>query len=126
TTGLAKAPLAQLSKGKSFDGDLVAALLAATQSNSTSVKPQRLGFVGEDHLLQRVEAGGCAMETFQYRRILSDDDLPTVIEAAFGWRPADDLGKRLVTGVNWSPGIHKQFRVLLGGSSFDAILTRRR
>ena len=123
-TGLAKAPLAQLSKGKSFDGVLVADLLAAMQGNSMPVKPQLLGFVGEDHLRQRFKAAGCAMDSFQYRRILSDDDLPTVIEAAFGWRPEDDLGKRLVTGVNWSPGIRNPFRVL-GEQSLDGILTRQ-
>ena len=55
------------------------------------------------------------MESFDYRKIADydDDGIPFVIETAFGWLgdKAEDE-RRLVTGVNWSPGIRNPFRAL--------------
>jgi hypothetical protein len=49
-----------------------------------------------------------------------------VLETAFGWR--GDKAKeerRLITGINWSPGILNPFRNLGGfGMSLDTILSR--
>ena len=50
------------------------------------------------------------MESFDYRRVMEvEDGVPWIIETAFGWCPAASA-RRLITGVNWSPGIVNPFR----------------
>jgi hypothetical protein len=62
----------------------------------------------------------------------TEDDVPWIIETAFAWCPdAPDAskvtGRRLITGVNWSPGIVNPFRELGDfGMSLDTVLTRLR
>ena len=68
------------------------------------------------------------MESFDYRKVADydDDGIPFVIETAFGWLgdKAEDE-RRLVTGVNWSPGIRQSVPQLGGfGLSLDTILSR--
>jgi hypothetical protein len=83
--------------------------------------------IGEGHFRRRFEAVGCEMESFQYRRLLETDGLPMVVETAFGWCPEIGAERRLVTGVNWSPGIVNPFRQLgKHGESLDTVLTRQR
>ena len=56
----------------------------------------------------------------------TDDGIPWVIETAFGWCP-DGKARRLITGVNWSPGIINPFRELGHfGQSLDTILGNQR
>ena len=70
------------------------------------------------------------MESFDYRKIADHDDdgIPCIIETAFGWLgDKAEPERRLVTGVNWSPGIHNPFRTLgCFGMSLDSILSRQR
>ena len=65
------------------------------------------------------------MESFDYRRVMQvEDGVPWVVETAFAWCPKA-TERRLVTGVNWSPGIVNPFRELGEfGTSLDTILTR--
>jgi hypothetical protein len=67
------------------------------------------------------------MESFEYRRVMeTEDDVPWVIETAFAWCPKATQ-RRLITGVNWSPGIINPFRELGDyGTSLDALLARAR
>src|SRR6516164_2510879 len=67
------------------------------------------------------------METFEYRRVMEvEDDVPWIVETAFAWCP-QAAERRLITGVNWSPGIVNPFRELGDyGESMDTILTRAR
>ena len=67
------------------------------------------------------------MESFEYRRVMEvEDGIPWIIETAFAWCP-QATGRRLITGVNWSPGIINPFRELGHfGESLDTILTRAR
>ena len=67
------------------------------------------------------------MESFEYRRVMRvEDGIPWVIETAFAWCPKAKQ-RRLITGVNWSPGILNPFRELgRFGTSLDTILTRAR
>ena len=76
----------------------------------------------------RFEAIGCEMESFEYRKVVdTTDGVPWVVETAFGWIPDDDRARRLVTGVNWSPGIVNPFRELGSfGQSLDTILSQQR
>ena len=97
------------------------------RANSKPVKPQGLGIIGKDHLLARFGTiEGFEPESFQYRKVVEiEDGVPTVIETAFGWIDDFDMARRLVTGVNWSPGILNPFRELGSfGDSLDTVLTR--
>jgi hypothetical protein len=126
-TGLARAPLSALIKGNGLDHGKIERLLAAMRANSAPVKPAMLGYIGKEHFRKRFAAAGCEMESFDYRRVMqTEDDVPWIIETAFAWCP-EATERRLVTGVNWSPGIVNPFRELGHfGTSLDTILTRAR
>jgi DNA topoisomerase VI subunit B len=122
-TGLHRAPLSKLVTKTGVDNEVVITLLAAMQAHSKPVKPQGLGVIGKNHLRRRFEAAGCEMESFDYRKVTdTTDGVPWVVETAFGWCPEGE-SRRLVTGVNWSPGIINPFRELGHfGQSLDTIL----
>jgi hypothetical protein len=125
-TGLGRAPLSALRNGDGLDQAMVITLLDAMRAQSRPVKPAQLGVIGEAHLRQRFEAAGCEMESFNYKRVAGcTDDVPWVIETAFGWCP-EASQRRLLSGVNWSPGIINPFRTLRYGQSLDTILTKQR
>jgi hypothetical protein len=125
TTGLARAPLSSSIKGNRFDHPKIEKLLAAMKASSPPVKPALIGSISKEHLQQRLAAAGCEMESFEYRRVMeTEDDIPWIIETAFAWCP-QATQRRLITGVNWSPGIVNPFRELgQFGTSLDTILTR--
>ena len=95
--------------------------------NSRPVKPRLLGSIGRAHFAARFAAAGCEMESFDYRRAMdTTDGVPWIVETAFGWCPSADT-RRLVCGVNWSPGIINPFRELgRFGQSLDTILSQQR
>ena len=70
------------------------------------------------------------MESFEYRKVPDHDDdgIPYLVEVAFGWLgDGADNERRLVTGVNWSPGIINPFRQLGSyGESLDSLLREQR
>ena len=126
-TGLHREPLSKLVTEHGVDSDMVVKLLTAMQVHSKPVKPSALGIIGKDHLRQRFETAGCEMESFDYRKVTdTTDGVPWVVETAFGWCPDVD-SRRLITGVNWSPGIINPFRELGPfGESLDTILSQQR
>ncbi len=126
-TGLHREPLSKLVTEHGVDSDMVVKLLTAMQVHSKPVKPSALGIIGKDHLRQRFETAGCEMESFDYRKVTdTTDGVPWVVETAFGWCP-EGKSRRLVTGVNWSPGIINPFRELgRFGQSLDTILSQQR
>ncbi len=67
------------------------------------------------------------MESFNYRKATdTTDGVPWVVETAFGWCP-EAKSRRLVIGVNWSPGIINPFRELGHfGQSLDTILSQQK
>lgn len=118
-TGLARTNLSALAGDDGLDHDTVAKLLEAMRQNSKPVKPAALGVIGKAHVSARFKDMGVEMESFEYRKALEldEDGLPVVIETAFGWRGEDCAEeRRIITGVNWSPGIVNPFRTL--GSSY--------
>ena len=137
-TGLSREPLtAFIADSGNLDPAKVRRFLSAMQAQSRPVKPQDLGVIGEEHFRRRFEAADCDMETFDYGKDLDNSDgLPVVAEFAFACRggfdakvdPDDaDRRRRLITGVNWSPGIVNPFRQLGSyGESLDSILTAQR
>ncbi len=126
-TGLQRAPLAGLCDGRTIDRQVVAGLLDAMVAHTRPVKPEALGIIGKDHLHARLEAAGCEMASFHYKQVKSTEPgLPWVIEAAFAWCP-DLTSRRLITGVNWSPGIVNPFRALGPyRQSLDTVLSQQR
>jgi hypothetical protein len=125
-TGMARTVLADLANGQ-LDSAAIGALLQAMQENSRPVKPAQLGIIGRDHLAARMTGAGAEMDSFAYKKIEGEDDgQPYVVETAFAWVP--DLGPgRLITGVNWSPGLVSPFRQLgRFGQSLDTVLQRQR
>jgi DNA topoisomerase VI subunit B len=112
----------------------VAKLLASIQKHSNPVKAADLGVIGKDHLFRMIEQVGGDSKTFTYNRTIGETNgLPHLIEFGFGvHRDGLTVGARapsakIITGVNWSPGINNPFRQLgRGGVGLDAILTEVR
>ena len=128
TTGLARMPLSTMANCDGLKHEIVEKLLAAMKDHSKPVKPAALGIIGKDHIAERFAAIGAEMDTFQYKKTatLIDDDLPAVVEVAFAWCPNADE-PRIITGVNWSPGIKDPFRNLGGEhDGLDSLLERQR
>ena len=94
----------------------ISRLLAAMKRRSMPVPPKHLGVIGKDHLKTRFLAAGGAVETFTYERRtgVSEEEIPYVIEFAFGLHQSGlnggSAGRKIVTGANWSVGIHNPFR----------------
>ena len=127
-TGLSRQPLTALRNGRELDHDRACKLLAAMRAATRPVKPQRLGAIGKDHVAARFAALGCEMESFSYHRQQGETEAgaPFVRETAFAWNPAA-ARRRLITGVNWSPGIRNPFRRLgKFAESLDSLLAERR
>lgn len=143
STGLARAKLPDLGRDGRLDLKRIGRLLHAMKAHTRPVKPKMLGVIGEEHFRRRFEAVGCELKTFKYAKQLGEaNELPYVLEFAFGYCPSldaiectdeDDDGfagsvrRRLVTGVNWSPGIVNPFRRLGAlGTSCDSVLAEQR
>lgn len=125
--GLLRAHLSNLASDGQIDRQAIGTLLEAMKANSRPVKPVALGLIGSEHLAAKCEQAGAEMKSFRYRKVLGvTDGLPWIIETAFAWCPdADD--RRIITGVNWSPGIINPFRQLgKYGKSLDSILEEQR
>jgi hypothetical protein len=127
TTGLARLNLSALRNGDGLDSAKTAKLLAAMKALSKPVKPGTLGFIGKEHLAARFEFLGGDMKTFKYKKVAAvTDDIPWIVETAFAWSP-EGKEQRLITGVNWSPGINNPFRRLgQYGASLDSVLEQQR
>jgi hypothetical protein len=115
------------------NGDNIARLLEALKKHTTPVPAMRLGVIGKEHFFRHMEAAGGDPRTFEYKRTFGDGGgVPRVVEVAFGLH-RDGLtagrgpGRKVITGVNWSPGINNPFRQLgRGGVGMDAILEKVR
>lgn len=114
----------------------------AMRKHSLEVKPELLGYIGEKHFRQRCQEAGCFMPSFKYARG-SDliDGVPSLVEVVFctneklDWHQDFDFEddenalwrgssrRRLITGINWSPGLRNTFRELgPNGVSLDTVL----
>jgi DNA topoisomerase VI subunit B len=126
-TGMARTKLSELAPSGGLDSPRIEQLIQAMRSRSRPVKPVSLGAIGREHLETRLAAIGCEMESFQYRKATGvSKGVPWIVEAAFAWRPGGHA-RRLITGVNWSPGILNPFRELGAfGESLDSLLQRQR
>src|SRR5262249_62074091 len=67
-TGLARAPLSGLIRGRDLDGAALARWLTAMQAASKPVRQGQLGVVRREQGAARVDPPGRAMDTFKYDR----------------------------------------------------------
>jgi DNA topoisomerase VI subunit B len=127
-TGKSRATLADFFHGSEVDSPGIAKLLAAMRNATKPVKPQDLGIIGKEHIAARFQAAGADLKTFNYKRVLRDDDgIPAVVEVAFGYCPKGSPIRRIVTGINWSVGINNPFRQLgQYGGSLDSFFEQQR
>ena len=110
--------------------DNIAKLLASIQKHAREIKPKHLGEIGKEHFFRMMEMAGGDPKTFAYdRKFGHADGVPYVVECAFGVH-GDGLTagnaphRKIITGVNWSPGINNPFKQIgSGGDSMDAILS---
>jgi DNA topoisomerase VI subunit B len=114
----------------------IAKLLAAMPKHSKPVAPKLLGVVGAEHFKQRFLAAGGNADTFKYqqRKGTTSEGIPYVIEVAFGLHQsaltddaANSAPRKLITGANWSVGIHNPFRSFGStGEGLEATLSKVR
>lgn len=86
--------------------ELVGRLLGAMQSVSKPVKPLRLGAIGREHMQRWLVSYGVDPETIEHSEYgrdaqIGDDDLPFVVEVAFGVTE-ENQPRKLVCGLNYS------------------------
>ena len=131
-TGLHRVRLRELVVNGRLDSERIAKLLASMQRHTRPVNPKLLGIIGEEHFRARLLAMGIVPDSFSYVRKLAKckkqqraqddkacftDELPGVLEVAFGWLGDDAFESRHIhTGVNWSAAIHNPFRSFGSGS----------
>jgi DNA topoisomerase VI subunit B len=111
----------------------IAKLLASIRKHTKPVRPTELGIIGKDHLYRMMEQAGGDPRTFTYNRSFGETGgVPRVTEFAFGihgegLRTGRGPSRKVITGVNCSPGINNPFRQLgRGGIGLDAILEQVR
>jgi DNA topoisomerase VI subunit B len=117
-TGLGRAGLADLVADGDLDMWKVTNLLAHMKAESRPVKPEGLGVVGEDHLVEHLtNHRDVEPESIRYRKVTGESPRPHVWEVAFGIYTEEareeDPGRDLVVGLNWSPAIQPPIRELL-------------
>ena len=111
--GLESAWLHDLVHDDDIDAQAVRRLLEALRRATRPVKPKALGVIGVEHLSScLVKDWGCTEQSVRYKKVLGyADDLPFVLEVAFGVHD-DDVDqdfRRIITGVNWSPALKCPF-----------------
>ena len=115
--GCSHQSLAQFFGVDQVNRDGIAKLLAAMKRHSRPVAPKHLGVIGAEHFKRLFLASGGNAETFKYeqRRGMTSEDIPYIIEFAFGLyqtalTPGDPVSRKFITGANWSVGINNPFR----------------
>ena len=105
TGDLAGVHLHDLVAGGKVNKAIVEKLLGAMMENSRPPKAAALGLIGEEHLKTwMVRYADVTEESAQYvKRPGGTDKMPHIIEVGFGVRKEDEIGRRVLTGLNWSP-----------------------
>jgi hypothetical protein len=115
--GCSHQSLAQFFGAKQVNRTGIAKLLASMRKHTRPVAAKYLGIIGEDHLKQRFLAAGGNADTFKYqqRRGTTSEDIPYIVEFAFGLHQSGltqgaSVSRKFITGANWSVGINNPFR----------------
>ena len=97
--------LHDLIKNKDIDMKKLEKLHNDMKANSKPPQPIVLGYLGKEHISEwMMNYAQCTKESIKYnRRVGFDTDgLPYVIEVGFGIRKKDNIGRRFLTGLNWT------------------------
>jgi hypothetical protein len=128
-TGASHVPMRDYFGRSGANGGNIARLLAALKRHSKPVRPAQLGVIGKEHFYRMMEAAGGDPKTFTYKRTDGETaGVPRLVEVAFavhrdGLVARAGPSRKIITGVNWSPGINNPFRQLgRGGDGLDAVL----
>ena len=126
-TQLSRAALSSLCRDDDLDHKTIAVLLDAMKAHSKEIDPKLIGVIGKQHIERCCGVAGAEMESFTYNRhYQAANGIPFIIEVGFAWCPNNEQ-RRLITGVNWSPGISNPFRELgQHAASLDAELAELR
>jgi len=110
---LAGLRLADLRNDEMLDTGAIGRLLAGMKVESRAVEAKQLGAIGRENVTARlVRDLGAQPGTVQYRAVelLTDpDDVPVLLEVAFGIASIQGVGRRVLTGVNWTPTLAVPF-----------------
>jgi hypothetical protein len=93
-------------RDRDIDIGRVKELLEAMKGLSAPPKPAILGVIGKEHLKKwLIDYEGITAESFNYVKIVGfENDLPHVLEVAFGIHENDENDERsITTGLNWAP-----------------------
>lgn len=126
-TGFGQKRLISLTNEEGIISEAIKSLLESMRKHSDPVKCSALGIIGYKHIKERFQRLGGVVGSFRYQKIDQVDSvgLPYVLEVAFAWHEKLWWQRRLITGVNWSPGIVNPFREL-GYESLESILEQQR
>jgi DNA topoisomerase VI subunit B len=104
----------------------ITGLLNSCKRHTKPVKPEDLGVIGADHLLEDCCKLGAAKESFKYRKHLNTtaEGLPYAIEVAFAYCPDATL-RQVIAGVNFSVAIDNPFQRLGPFESLTSVLARQ-
>ena len=116
--GCSHKSLAQFFGTERVNREGISKLLASMRKHTKPVAAKHLGVIGAEHLKQRFLAEGGNADTFKYqqRRGMTSENIPYIVEFAFGLHQAgltqgaSSVSRKFITGANWSLGINNPFR----------------
>jgi hypothetical protein len=95
----------------------IAKLLAAMRKHTKPVAPKHLGVIGQEHFRRLFLESGGNEDTFKYeqRKGTTEESISYIVEFAFGLherglKEETSVGRKFITGANWSVGIVNPFR----------------
>jgi len=109
---LGRAYLHDLIRGGNVDEIAVLSLMDAMSEHSKPVKSKALGIIGEKHFQEWMIQDGISEDSINYKMITGESkENPFVLEVAFGVFNDEyaELGREIVTGLNWSPALSMPF-----------------
>ena len=101
-------------------------LLFAMRRIAKPATASLLGVIGKSHIAERLHDMGCDEDSIKYRRREIEGSVPCLIEAAYGRRPDDGEGLRVIGSVNHSPAIGNPFQTLGERGGLDRLLSKLR
>jgi DNA topoisomerase VI subunit B len=87
------------------DPEFIENILQTMQAESKPPKPAILGIIGKEHLTEWMIRRNVEENTIKYVRKTGFDNLPYVVEFAFGVKKDTDTFREVLTGLNWSPTV---------------------
>lgn len=110
-------------KDGDVDIDKVKSILVAMSSHSKILKPRVLGKVGEKHITEwMVKQGGVVAESIKYQlKSGQENDLPYILEVAFGIFGDKEKSRKILSGLNWAPTLKDPMR-LISSQTTEALI----